>query len=128
MRWTRWLTLSHQPSNWSWKSASLANRRPGSKLERMNRCDRSSTPFACGSAAARITQPTPSWPQKPANASVGRPPPAWIAPSRSQTSFSGSAPIRSSERPRPQSTSGGSFENTSVPATTRDQHSSTVTT
>lgn len=33
---------------------------PGSKLVRRNRCDRSSTPLACGSAASRITQPTPS--------------------------------------------------------------------
>ena len=40
------------------------------------------------------TQPTASWPQKAAKRSVGRPPPAWIAPSRSQTSFSGSAPSR----------------------------------
>ena len=29
----------------------------------MNRCERSSTPFACGSPASRITQPTPSCPQ-----------------------------------------------------------------
>jgi hypothetical protein len=38
----------------------LANTRPGSKFERMNRCDRSSCPFACGSRASRITQPTDS--------------------------------------------------------------------
>ena len=49
VRCTRWLTRSHQLSSWSWKSRWFANRRPGTKLERMNRCDRSRTPFACGS-------------------------------------------------------------------------------
>ena len=102
VRCTRRLTFSHQPSSWSWKSRWFANRRPGSKFERMNRCERSSTPFACGSPrledhpadrrAARRTRRTPS---------VGRPPAA-IAPSRSHTSFSGSAPIRPRSAAEPQ--------------------------
>jgi hypothetical protein len=35
-------------------------RRPGSKFVRMNRCERSSAPLACGSRASRITHPTSS--------------------------------------------------------------------
>ena len=121
------LTFSHQPSNCSWKSSGFANCRPGSKFDRMKRCERSSSPLACASPASRITQPTPSCPQNAANASVGRPPPA-IAASRSQTSFSGSAPIRDKQRPRPHRMSGASLEKISAPAITRDQHSSAVTT
>jgi hypothetical protein len=34
------LERSHQPSSCSWKSSGLANRRPGSKLVRMKRCER----------------------------------------------------------------------------------------
>lgn len=58
--WTRTFALSVHASRRSWKSRWLANTRPGSKFERMNRCDRSSCPFACGSRASRITQPTDS--------------------------------------------------------------------
>jgi hypothetical protein len=58
----------------------------------------------------------------------GCPPPAWIAPSRSHTSFSGSAPSRRRQRRMPQAMSGHSLEKTSAPSTARDQHSSAVTT
>src|SRR6187200_305556 len=94
----------------------------------MKRCDRSSAPLASGSRASRITQPTASWPQKPANASVGCPPPAWMAPSRSQTSVSGNASRRVRQRIMPKAMSGHSLEKISVPAIARDQPSSAVTT
>ena len=49
VRCTRRLAFSVQASRRSWKSRWFANTRPGSKFERMNRCERSSAPFACGS-------------------------------------------------------------------------------
>ncbi len=58
---------------------------------------------------------------------VGRPPAA-IADSRSQTSFSGSAPRRRRLRAKPQRMSGASLLKISVPASARDQHTSQVTT
>ena len=94
----------------------------------MNRCEPLEHAFGL---RVGCSEDQPADAELPAEAGegIGRPaPPAWIAPSRSHTSFSGSAPIRSSDRPKPHSTSGGSLENTSVPATTRDQHNSTVTT
>jgi FtsP/CotA-like multicopper oxidase with cupredoxin domain len=123
----RRLTRSHQASSCSWKSARFANSRPGRKFERMNRCDRSSAPFACASPTSKMIQPTPSWPQNPANSSLARPPGA-IALSRSHTSFCGSAPILDKPRPTPHKMSGASLEKISAPAITRDQHSSAVTT
>ncbi len=62
---------------------------------------RSSTPFACGSPARGSPSQPAADRRTTANASVGRPPAA-IADSRSQTSFSGSAPSRHRLRPRPQ--------------------------
>jgi hypothetical protein len=67
-----------------------------------------------------MIQPTVSRPQKPANALVGRPPPAWIAPSRSHTSLRGSARSRTRQRLMPQAMSENSFENTSAPANARE--------
>ena len=60
VRCTRPFTFSVHASRRSWKSRWFANTRPGSKFERMNPCERSSAPFACGSRASRITQPTSS--------------------------------------------------------------------
>ena len=63
--WMRALArLSNQPSSCSWKSSSLANARPGSKLVSVKPCSRSTTPLACGSRASQNCQPTRSWPQK----------------------------------------------------------------
>ena len=84
------------------------------------RWERSSAPLAWQSPGSRITQPAASWPQKAAKPSVGRPPPAWIAPSRSQTSFSGSAPSLLRQRFMPQAMSASSFEKTSAPAKARE--------
>ena len=67
-----------------------------------------------------MIQPTRNWPQKPAKATVGRPPPEWIAPSRSQTSFAGKAPRRVRQRAIPKAMSQNSFENTSAPASARE--------
>ena len=123
VRCTRPLAFSVHASRRSWKSRWFANTRPGSKFERMNRCERSSAPLACGSRASRITQPTSSCPQNDANGSVGRPPAA-IAASRSHTSFSGNAPSRVRLRARPHRMSGASLLKISVPAIARDQHTS----
>jgi hypothetical protein len=76
---------------------------------------------------AKRTHPSSNRPQNAANGSVARPPAAIAAP-RSHTSFSGSAPNRVRLRANPHRTSGASFENTNVPAITRDQHTSQVTT
>ena len=126
VRCTRRLTRSHQPSSCSWKSSGFANRRPGRKLVRMNRCERSSTPLAWASPASRITQPTPSCPQNAANASVGRPSGrdrALAIPD--QLLRQCPEPLR--QRPAPRM-SGASLEKISAPASTRDQHNSQVTT
>jgi hypothetical protein len=66
-----------------------------------------------------MIQPSESWPQKPANSAVGRPP-AWIAPSRSQTSFLGRAPSRARQRPMPQAISGNSLLKMSAPQKLRE--------
>jgi hypothetical protein len=73
---------------WAWKSSSLANRRPASKLPCRKRWSRSSAPLASQSPGSSKTQPSARGPQKAANSSIGRPFPAWIAPSRSHTGFS----------------------------------------
>ena len=59
---------------------------------------------------------------------IGRAASGAIAPSRSHTSFSGSAPILLRQRPRPQRMSGACLEKINAPASTRDQHNSKVTT
>ena len=77
--------------------------RPGSKLVRMKRCERSSAPLASGSPRVE-DQPADraARPQKPAKVlASGWPPPAWIAPSRSQTSVSGNAPRPARQRSMP---------------------------
>jgi hypothetical protein len=51
---------------------------------------------------------------------LGLPPPAWIAPSRSQTSVSGRAPSCSRQRFMPQRRSPICFEKTSAPAAARE--------
>ena len=90
----------------------------------MNRCERSSSPFACASPRSRITQPTPSWPQNDGELVGRRARRAAIAASRSHTSFSGSAPSRHRLRAKPHRMSGASLEKISAPAITRDQHNS----
>jgi hypothetical protein len=77
---------------------------------------------ALGLAIARLEddQPSASWPQKPANSAVGRPPPAWTAPSRSQTSFFGRAPSRARQRLMPQAMSANSLVKMSAPQKLRE--------
>jgi hypothetical protein len=58
-------------------------------------------------------------PQKARKSSVGRPLGA-IAPSRSQTSLSGSAPRRARQRAIPKAMSANSFEKTSAPQKARE--------
>ena len=58
--------FSNQSSSCSWKSRWFANRRPGSKFVSMYPCNRSTHPFACGSAGSQNSQPTGSCPQNAA--------------------------------------------------------------
>ncbi len=91
----------------------------------MNRCERSSTPFACGSRAVEDHPARPPAARRTRRTRLRRAAARRaIAASRSHTSFSGSAPNRSRFRPRPQRMSGASLEKINAPAIARDQHSS----
>src|SRR5487761_2043597 len=98
----------------------FAKHRAGSKLVRMNRCVRSSAPLDSGSRGSRIRQPSAKRPQNAAKSSPALPRPSWIAPSRSQTIFSGIAPSADRQWLMPPAQSSKRFEKIKAPAAARD--------
>ena len=111
--------LANHSSRLAWKCSGEAKARPGSKLERKKRWERSRMPLDSGSAASQIEKPTGREPQKAAKASVGLPFGA-IAASRSQTTVSGRAPSFARQRPMPQRMSGACLAKISAPAPARE--------
>ena len=94
----------------------------------MNRCERSSTPFACGSPRV---EDHPADPELPAERGERARSDARRRRSRPRDPTPASPAARRSAQDtgaRPHRMSGASLEKISVPAITRDQHSSAVTT
>ncbi len=95
--------------------------RAGSKLRSMKSCRRSSMPLAWQSPGPRGSPSRArARRRRRRRRRSGWPPPRWIAPSRSQTTFSGSAPSSARQRLMPQRMSGACLEKISAPAPARE--------